>query len=113
MKFILIKMRVVSDLEDFQDIITNHQYVMVDFSAEWCGPCKRIKPFLESLEKKYKSIFFCVVDVDQCEDVSQKYKVECMPTFLFFKQGVLQTNLKITGASEDKITNSLESFLPH
>ena len=49
--------------------------VLVDFWAEWCGPCKMIAPHLEEMDKTMDDVVFLKVDVDECEDISEEYKV--------------------------------------
>ncbi|XP_063693131.1 thioredoxin 1-like [Bolinopsis microptera] len=79
----------------------DNQLVVVDFSAEWCPPCKMIAPKYEALSKKETSVKFYKVDVDVADDVSQKAGISCMPTFKFYKNGECVETLE--GASEDKL----------
>jgi len=79
--------------------------VVVDFTASWCGPCKRIAPFFDELSTKYPNAVFLKVDVDQCQETAASNGVSAMPTFLFFRN---KTKIdKIQGADnkalEDKI----------
>ena len=50
--------------------------VVVDFHATWCGPCKMIAPHLEEMDKTMDDVVFLKVDVDECEDIAEEYKVE-------------------------------------
>merc|ERR1712083_1285165 len=59
--------------------------VVVDFHATWCGPCKMIAPHLEEMDKTMDDVVFLKVDVDECEDIAEEYKVTAMPTFVFLK----------------------------
>lgn len=61
--------------------------VFVDFFATWCGPCKMISPKLEEMSKHYTNVVVLKVDVDECEDIAQKYEISAMPTFIVFKKG--------------------------
>jgi len=79
--------------------------VVVDFTASWCGPCKRIAPFYDELSTKYPKAVFLKVDVDQCQETAASNGVSAMPTFIFFRN---KTKIdKIQGADnkslEDKI----------
>ena len=49
--------------------------VVIDFFATWCGPCKMIAPHLEEMDKTMDDVVFLKVDVDECEDISEEYKV--------------------------------------
>jgi thioredoxin 1 len=64
--------------------------VVVDFTASWCGPCKRIAPHFAKMSLKYGDVRFLKVDVDKAKDVSAKAGVRCMPTFMIFKDGEKQ-----------------------
>jgi len=79
--------------------------VVVDFTATWCGPCKRIAPFFDELSTKYPKAVFLKVDVDQCQETAAGNGVSAMPTFICFRN---KTKIdKIQGADnkalEDKI----------
>ena len=57
---------------------------ILDFYADWCGPCRYIKPHFEELEQKYPDIEFITINVDELEQTElENYGVTCMPTFLF------------------------------
>ena len=69
------------------DSITSQGLVLVDFWAEWCGPCKMMHPIFERMAKKYRHIKFARVNVDQNQDISMKFGVQAIPTFIMFKNG--------------------------
>jgi len=62
--------------------------VAVDFTASWCGPCKRISPFFDELSSKYTNAVFLKVDVDQCQETAAAHGVNAMPTFLLFRNKI-------------------------
>jgi len=80
--------------------------VVVDFYADWCGPCKRISPFLEELSEKLKNVVFLKVNVDEVEEVAQSEGITAMPTFFLYKNQKKIGDL--VGASQDKLKELIE-----
>lgn len=71
-----------------QEVLDDDGLVVIDFWAEWCGPCKMIGPIVEELAKEYEGkAKIGKVDVDKNSDVSMKYGIRSIPTILFLKNG--------------------------
>lgn len=81
------------------------QLMLVDFTAVWCGPCQRIAPLIDNLSEKYPDVLMCKVDVDEVTEVAKKFKIDCMPTFVFIKNNVVLN--RVTGANIRKIEETL------
>ena len=79
----------IIDLNDsnFEQTISAENLTLVDFWAEWCGPCKSMHPIFESLAKQYPNVKFARVNVDQNQNISRKFAVQSIPTFIMFKSG--------------------------
>jgi len=71
--------------QNFNQEIKNNNLLLVDFWAEWCGPCKSMHPIFTRMAKKYKQIRFARVNVDDAQDIAMKYEVQSIPTFIMFK----------------------------
>ena len=78
----------VSDANFEQEVLKSSEPVLVDFFAEWCGPCKAMAPALEQVAVDMKGkVKIAKLDVDQNPAVTQKYKIQAMPTMMIFKGG--------------------------
>jgi len=79
----------IIDLNDsnFDQTVLAENPTLVDFWAEWCGPCKMMHPVFESLSKKYPKIKFARVNVDNNQSIAMKFAVQSIPTFIMFKAG--------------------------
>ena len=73
--------------QNFNQEINNNSLLLVDFWAEWCGPCKSMHPIFMRMAKKYKHVRFARVNVDNAQDIAMKYGVQSIPTFIMFKNG--------------------------
>lgn len=73
-----------------KDIISSDKLVIVDFWAEWCGPCKQIGPILEEIsDEKKNTINILKLNIDENPETPQKYGVRGIPTLMLFKEGKL------------------------
>ena len=79
--------------QNFNQEISNNDLLLVDFWAEWCGPCKSMHPIFTRMAKKYKQVRFARVNVDNAQDIAMKYGVQSIPTFIMFKNGEIANQM--------------------
>jgi len=83
--------------------------VLVDYWAEWCGPCKAIAPLLEDLAKDYSGkLKVAKVNVDENQQLARKYNIKAIPTLMIFKDGNVQAS-KLGMMSKPQLTAFLDS----
>jgi thioredoxin 1 len=77
--------------QSFGDLIKGHKPVLVDFSAEWCGPCKMMPPILKELKDKVgDSVTIIKMDIDKNPAVANAYQIQSVPTLMVFRDGVVK-----------------------
>jgi len=75
------------DASNFEKQIAKDGLTLVDFWAEWCGPCKSMHPIFTRLAKKYEHVSFARVNVDTNQNIARKFGVQSIPTFIMFRSG--------------------------
>ena len=70
-----------------KDTITKEKVLLLDFYADWCGPCKMMAPIVEALSEELSDVKVCHINIDENIDIAQKYRVMSIPTFIAFKGG--------------------------
>jgi thioredoxin 1 len=78
--------------ENFEETISDNDIVLVDFWADWCGPCKRFGPVYEKMSEQYEGVVFAKLDTDANQSLSGQLGIEGIPTLMAFREGVLVFN---------------------
>lgn len=81
-----------SAMDSFNQL-TCKGFVVVDFYADWCGPCKSISPIFNQLSNECNNVTFIKVNIDSYKEIAQKFKVRSIPQLLLFKDGKLVKTL--------------------
>lgn len=97
--------------ENYQEIISQDKPVVLDFWATWCGPCKKIAPFIEQIAEEYADrAIIGKVNVEEEDDLTTEYSIRNVPTVLFIKGG--QVVDKFVGATtKDVLEEKLKAIL--
>ncbi len=103
-------------MSNFKNLIEGDQPVLVDFYADWCGPCQMLAPTIEKLAKELKGTVKVIkVDVDKAPQAAQKFSIKGVPTLILFhqgeiiwrKSGVLSFN-QLKQTIEQQLSNQLQ-----
>jgi thioredoxin 1 len=100
-----------SENKSFSDIIKGSKPVLVDFSAEWCGPCKMMPPILKEVKDKMgDSVTILKMDIDRNPAVASAYQIQSVPTLIVFRDG--QIKWRQSGVTRaDQLKSVLEGIL--
>lgn len=96
---------------NFEELLSSDKPVVIDFWAEWCGPCRMIGPIIEELAEEYKDkVVIGKCDVDSNDDIVAQYRVRNIPTVVFIKGGAVVDKV-VGAASKDALKAKVEALL--
>ncbi|OGV27626.1 MAG: thioredoxin [Legionellales bacterium RIFCSPHIGHO2_12_FULL_37_14] len=99
---------VLSDSSFEEEVLNAKQAVLVDFWAEWCGPCRALAPVFAEVAELHKDVRFAKIDIDANPQTPAKYGVMSIPTLLLFKNGELVAT-KVGLLSKSQLVAFIES----
>ena len=104
-------MKKIKTEDEYEALIHASPALICDFSATWCGPCKSLEPVLDKLEKTHPDITFVKVDVDECQDLSNRCGIRHVPTVFFVRKGKVVRKVEGWSSFEslDKLAKKLLS----
>lgn len=95
---------------NFEQVIHTKRYVIIDFYASWCGPCKMLSPILDKISDEYKNINFYKVNIDLEPTLAKKLNIQSIPTVLFFRNAKL-VDMFVGYRNQIDIKNLIIKFL--
>jgi thioredoxin 1 len=98
-------------MANFQEIIASETPVLVDFSAEWCGPCKMMPPILQDVKHALgDKVKILKIDIDKNPSAANAYKIQSVPTLMIFQKG--QTKWRQSGVIQARqLQQAVEQFI--
>lgn len=97
--------------ENFNDVIASDKLVLIDFWAEWCGPCRVITPIIEELATEYEGkAVITKCNVEDNDDITMKYGVRNIPTIIFLKGGEI-VDKQVGACTKEALIAKLESLI--
>lgn len=97
--------------DNFEQVLASGQPVMIDFWAEWCGPCRMMSPIVDELSAEYEGkAVIAKCDVEENDDITMKYGVRNIPTIIFLKNGEL-VDKQVGACTKEALKQKLEKLL--
>ena len=97
--------------DNFDEMINSNPLVLVDFWAEWCGPCKMIAPIIDALAKDYAGkILVLKINVDECPQTASKFGIMSIPTVTIFKDGKIADSI-VGAVPKTALESKLNKYL--
>ena len=93
--------------ENFESIKVSDKTVLLDFYADWCGPCRMVSPLVDEIAEEYPQYLVCKVNVDNAPDLTQAFGIVSIPTLVVLKNGAI-ANQAVGARSKEQILELLK-----
>ncbi len=107
--------KIIESLEEYNDFLSGKEHgdklILAYFTASWCGPCKLVSPVIQRIGEEKDSVVVLKVDVDDCDEVAAECDIDCMPTFLFYKNKNSEPVHRFSGADLEMLVQNINNFL--
>ena len=101
----------VNDENFDTEVLKSSKPIVVDFWAEWCGPCKMIAPILDEIAKEYgEKLKICKIDVDSNPEIAPKFGIRGIPTLIMFKDGNAEST-KVGAVSKSQLVEFVDEII--
>ena len=111
----MVLIKLDNDKEKFINLICKNEecpdLIICYFTANWCGPCKKISPDVTNIGENNDHLRVIKIDVDECEEISEFCQIDCMPTFKFYKNNNIEPVHSFSGADTDELVNTIKLLL--
>lgn len=98
----------IESAEHFHQVLKENEFVIADFYATWCGPCKKMTPYLEKVHEKNPGLTIVKIDVDELRELADLFEINSLPTVFFIREGKIV--YKVFGMDEKEINKGLHVF---
>ncbi len=97
--------------QNFEELVAQGKPMLIEFGASWCGPCRKIGPYIDEIAKTYESqAFVGKVDIEECDDLVEKFGIRNVPTVLYFKNGEV-VDKNVGAAAKAVLEDKLKALL--
>ena len=90
-----------------KEVLQSEKTVLVDFYADWCGPCKMLSPIIDEVAEEIENVKVCKINIDESRDLAGNYDIMSIPTLLVFKNGKV-VNSSLGLINKEKVLNLIK-----
>ncbi len=97
--------------QNFEELVAQGKPMLIEFGASWCGPCRKIGPYIDEIAKTYEGqALVGKVDIEECDDLVEKFGIRNVPTVLYFKNGEV-VDKNVGAAAKAVLEDKLKALL--